>query len=573
MRGRLLRSVLAATAGYVLITCVFYWHGVRHMGAAFVSDGGDGADFLWAYWHLPHALLHGHNPFSATGIFFPVGARLGFHTTTPLEAFAIWPLAKVVGEVLAVNLVNLGAVVLTGLGGWVLARHECHDDRAAFVAGAAFMLLPEHTGRINGHWNLNHAWVLPFALWALLRLYDKPSARRALVLGAFVGVAFLTDLTYFVFWLGAAVVIAVARRRETAALTRRLALGALAAAVLCAPVALPMLMDLRHHELDPLPQFGGAQEHSADLLGFFTPSTQHPLWGGLFHAVKGTVFGLEEYPYVGLLILGLALYAVVRRRRLGPVGPWPVIAAGFMLLALGPYLHVNGWTGGRFEYMGFRFSVPLPFIVFHDLPVLSGLRIPGRFSIMGGLALDVTAAVALARLVRGRAVRVQWVACAVALVVVVVDLLPPPPTPLQPEAVPAAYRAIERSPDQGAVLEVPLTWRDGFGQVGDVANNDVLLYYATKHHRPVASGMIARLPNKRRAALYGFPVYRQVLSLQHQPGFTDKVDFSDADLRAMGIGFVVYHRSRPMPDVLAYVQGLGLPQLADDGDTVVWHVP
>jgi len=570
-----LRPVGLATAGYVVITCVYYWNGVRNIAGSFISDGADGAAFLWTWWHIPNALVDGSNLFSAPNLFFPVGVRLGFHTTAPLEGMAAWLLSLVLGTVLAVNLVNLAGVVLTGLGAFMLARHQCHNDRVAFVAGTAFLLLPQHAARIQGHWNLNHAWVLPFALWALLRVYDKPSRKRVVILGLLVAATFLTDLTYFVFWLGAAVLIALWRRRETLERWRPLVLSGAIAGVAALPMALPMLMDLRHNELDPLPQFGGAQEHSADLLGFVTPTSLHPLWGGLFDGLEGSVFGLEEYPYVGLALLALFVVALVRRWRLGPVGPWPLIAGVFALLSLGPFLHVNGWTGTWFERFGFRFSVPLPFYVFHRIPVLSGLRIPGRFSIVAALAIGVTASVALARILRNRprTWQWQWGAPALVLAITMVELLPAPHVPLQADEVPAAYKAIERHPDQGAVLEIPLFWRDGFGQVGSTSNQDLLLYYATKHERPVVNGMIARLPTKRRAALYGFPLFRQLLTLQGQVGFSDPVAFNAADLRELGIDFVVYHRSRPYPHLLAYVELLQLEELADDGDTIVWHVP
>lgn len=567
--------MLAATAGYVVITCVFYWKGVRHIADAFISDGADGAAFLWNWWHLPHRVFNGENPFSAPDMFFPVGARLGFHTTAPLEAFAAWALGLVLSTVLAVNLVNLAGVVLTGLGAFMLARHECHDDRVAFVAGAAFLLLPQHTGRIDAHWNLNHLWVLPFALWALLRVYDQPTPKRGAVLGLFVGAAFLTDLTLFVFWLGAALLIALWRRHETAEKWRALGIGAVVASVASAPLLIPMVRDLQHEELDPLPQFGGAEEHSVDLVGFVTPSSEHPLWGGLFDTLDDSVFGLEEYPYMGLVLLGLAVVGVVRRLRLGAVGPWPLIAAVFAVLSLGPFLHVNGWTGDAFERFGFEFAVPLPFYVFHRLPLLAGLRIPGRFSMVTALAVGVMAAVTLARLLRNRPPTWQWRwgVPALVLAITMVELLPTPRIRLQSEEVPAAYKAIERSPDEGAVLEVPLFWRDGFGQVGDPHNHDLLLYYATEHGRPVVNGMIARLPTKRRVALYAIPVYRQMLTMQGQPRFNDPPTFTASDLCDLGIGFVAYHRSRPEPIVLAYLELLSLEQLADDGDTIVWRVP
>jgi hypothetical protein len=202
-RLRQLRRPGLIGAGYLALTCFSYWPGVRHLTTRFMSDGGDGADFIWNNWALPNALVHGHNPFATTKIFFPVGAHLAFHTATPLEAFTTYGLSKVFGLVAATNLVLLLAAFATGVGAHLLARHECGDDRAAFVAGVAFVMLPQHAGRIAGHWNLHHSWVLPFGLLLLLRFYDKPTWPRAAALGAMVAVVFLTDLTFFVFWLGA----------------------------------------------------------------------------------------------------------------------------------------------------------------------------------------------------------------------------------------------------------------------------------------------------------------------------------------------------------------------------------
>jgi hypothetical protein len=564
------------TAGYLLLTCVFYWPGVRHISSQFISDGRDGADFLWNYWALPHNALHGHNPFSSTGIFWPVGVRLAFHTTTPLEAFVFWPLSKVLGDVLASNLLLLAAVPLTAGGVYLLALHECGDARAAFVAGAAFTLIPERIDRIDGHWNIHHGWPLPFALWLLLRLYDRPTWRRAAALGAMAGAVLLTELTYFVFFVGAALVIAAWRWRATIA---RAFLGRVAAAAaVCVVVTLPLLVsllrDLQHHELDHLRHWGGAELVSSDLLGWIVPNARHPLWGGLF-AHLSVNFGAEAYPFAGLVVLGLAVAAVAWRATRPAVGAWAVIALGSAVLALGPFLHVNGWTGSHFSRFGVRYSVPLPFMVFRSLPLLSGLRVPGRFSIMTALALDVMAAVALARLWRDRPSRQQWAVAAVVLAVTLVELLPVANVRLQSPAVPAAYRVIQHAPDHDAVLEVPLFWRDGFGQYGDAVQNEdsIFLYYATRHGHPVSNGMVARLPQARLAALFGYAPYRQLLHLQHQVGFTDLPTFTARDLRAMGIGWVVYHRDHPFPDVLAYLQSLGLTPAADDGVVQVWRVP
>src|SRR5581483_7315887 len=161
---------VAVGAAYLLLTCIFYGEGVRHLASHYISDGGDGADFLWLYWHIPRAIAHGHNPFASDLIFWPVGVRMAFHTTTPLEALLAVPLSAVFGHVLGVNLLQIAAIPLTAVSAYRLALHQCGDRRIAFFAGAAFAFIAQHQGRMFGHWNLNHFEVLPFALLALLRV-------------------------------------------------------------------------------------------------------------------------------------------------------------------------------------------------------------------------------------------------------------------------------------------------------------------------------------------------------------------------------------------------------------------
>lgn len=57
------------------------------------------------------------------------------------------------------------------------------------------------------------------------------------------------------------------------------------------------------------------------------------------------------------------------------------------------------------------------------------------------------------------------------------------------------------------------------------------------------------------------------------PLLTDRATFTAEDLRRLRIGFIVYHRDRPLPEVPTHVQALGLPVAADDGTVTVWEVP
>jgi hypothetical protein len=98
-------------------------------------------------------------------------------------------------------------------------------------------------------------------------------------------------------------------------------------------------------------------------------------------------------------------------------------------------------------------------------------------------------------------------------------------------------------------------------------------FYAITHGRPLVNGALSRTSDMKLAELAAIPPFRQILAMEHEPGFADPASFTPADLRRLGFAFVVYHRDRPVPAALAYLMGLGLPVLTDDGKVVVWKLP
>lgn len=564
---------MPAVAGFAVLTAAFLWPAIVHLRDRVLSEGGDGSTFLWAWWAMPRAVLRLHNPFVTDQLFHPVGGNLAFHTTAPLEMVVSWPIARLLGLGAAVNALQLAAVFLSALGAYLLAFHVCHDRRAAFFAGAAFAFVPYRFVHMGGHFNLIHAEFLPFGLLVYLRFLDEQTRRRAAWVGLLVGLTFLTDFYYTVFLLLSLTVIGVSRRRRFDGDTvRRLAEAAVVATVVALPLLVAMVSALRAGELDQLPGWGGADVYAADVVAWVLPPARHPWWGSSVARAQGALPARGEgLAYPGLLVLGLAVGGreLHDRARRG----WVALAIGAGVLALGPFLQFGGRTGGVFSYLGRRFTLPLPYLAVHFVPVLNGIRVPGRFAIVAILALDVLAAVTLASLSR-RHPRWAWALCAAALAVTLVEFLPGGLS-MHPTAVPEPYHRIAADAGGGAVLEIPLQWQSGTSVVGDTAvvrDDTIFVYYATVHGRPLVSGYLSRYPERRLTRLSAIPLYRQVLALGKEPGFDDRPTFDASDLRRQGIGYVVYHRDRPWPAAYAYLSGLGLPVLADDGTIVVWKV-
>src|SRR5207245_8569440 len=105
-------------------------------------------------------------------------------------------------------------------------------------------------------------------------------------------------------------------------------------------------------------------------------------------------------------------------------GLWITLGTVFALLSFGPFLHVARRQGGRFVRYGIRYTYWMPYQLLHAIPVVNGVRVPGRFSVVGILALDVLAALALDRLMARVQPRWRHAVPAVALLFVLVDVFP-----------------------------------------------------------------------------------------------------------------------------------------------------
>jgi hypothetical protein len=285
------------------------------------------------------------------------------------------------------------------------------------------------------------------------------------------------------------------------------------------------------------------------------------LWVGHLASMEPLTPTVEGVAYPGLAMLLLAFVGssvVDRVRRRG----WVLMAVVGFVLSLGPYPFI------RDDYV----EVPLPFFLVRVLPGLDALRVPGRFALLGALAVHLLAALTLTELARRRPDRARVLLVAVAALTLVE--LWPRSLPTRPASVAEPYEEIAADPDHGAVLEVPLKWSTTQGYYGfDGHDRDfTFLLAAMVHKRPVVSGAVSRYDQAKLDELLAIPTYRQLLALGGEEGFDDQPSFDREDLRGLGIGFVVYHRDDPVPDALRYLRSLDLPVLADDGTVIVWKV-
>lgn len=546
---------------YVALTTVALWPAVAHFRTRPMIGSGDSSIFYWAWWWMPRSIGEGQNPLHTTDIMYPVGVELGVTVTAPALSALSWPVRAWLGPDAQINAVQLAAAFTAAVAAYFLAHRIWQHRSAAALAGAAFAFAPYRFVHAGEHLNLIATGILPLSILVFLRFVERASWQRGAVLGGVLGFAVLLEPQLAVVCAVGIAPFAVVHREALRKGLRELGLAMGVALVVSAPALVPLINGLRNGESSSPQATRDLAATSASPFSWIIPPDRHP-WFGALARVEVLSIGSEGIVYPGLVLIGLAVAGRNLRQTTERRG-WVALAAVGFGLSLGPFLVI----GHRY------LDVPLPYLVLRALPFMDTMRAPGRFALLGVLAVAVLAAGALAVLAE-RDPRRRSLVLVVVAAITAVELLPGPLASRDGGA-PAPYEAIADDPGDGAVLEIPMQWSTGVEVIGDTSNDlhvALFMAWATVHGQPYVGGSVSRYPDARLDRLYDISLYRQILAMEEEPGFDDPPAFDGVDLADLGIGYVVYHRDAPEPAVLRHLEGLGLPVLADDGSVIVWKV-
>lgn len=351
-------------------------------------------------------------------------------------------------------------------------------------------------------------------------------------------------------------------RRELFQSARRLAPAAVVAMVCIAPLAIAGARLWLNGDYASQPYSWHSAPAGIDIGAFVLGNPRGVLWGGLpvrildgFH-----INDIEQVAWIspGVVLLSLSAW----RLRLGAseeIVRWSAIGALFLLWALGPYLVAFGQ----------RLPIPLPAILIRYAPIVANARIPARAMVVVYLSLAMLTVHGFAALRRAGRRGFAFTLGAI----VVVDLLPARP-PIFRVDHPAIYSALRARPEQGAVCELPMGLRDGFGVTGIFDSR--VLWHQTIHERGLVGGFVARLPSRMVPAYQAAPVLGSFLRLSSGQSLKQETspaaDFAAHALLSQGIRFVIVDRSTASADLIEYVARLRLRWLAADGTRELWMV-
>jgi len=222
---------------------------------------------------------------------------------------------------------------------------------------------------------------------------------------------------------------------------------------------------------------------------------------------------------------------------------WRVVAVGFAVWALGPFLTVGGFDTG----------LKLPETLIRYVPFVANARMPGRAMVGVFMAVAVLVAVTMSR-ARGLLQRptLQWLLIAL----VVVDFWDAP-VPMTPLDAPAVYQDLAAAPP-GAVCEAPFGVGDGLS-AGSGSQDRRILFYATQHQHPLVGGYVGRMPVDAPQLYAGMPLVGALLRLSDGLSSPVGVLSPGSDQPCT---YLIVNRAASSAPLLDYVRQLGAEQLA-----------
>ena len=550
---------LAILAAYILIGVIFTLPLPFTMDRCLAGDDIDVWLNPWANWWTQKALSE-RLPFYYTEyLFHPQGTSLVYHSFSHTNTALWWILRHLVGDLPAYNLTVLATYPLSAFALYLLAHHLTKSRPSAFIAGFIFGFSPHHVAE-SAHPVLGTIQWIPLFMLSLEKAITQEKVRAGLSAAFWLWLTALSGwhLLTLAFSLGACralYLLLMERRWKSQKVRLALLVAVMASAILTLPFMWPLL---REQFTSDTPGYLAAHQEryaGTDLLAFFTPSNYHPLLGPTVSDTYERFYpGLWQRPaFIGYSVLALGCIGVLRGGRQGRF--WWIASIALLFLALGPYPRVLGQR---------LFSHPLPW----GIPLIRLIRYAGRVNILLTLCWSLVAAwgcVALLQKISTSRSQRQARLCVAGMLILVAFEYCPIPFPNTCLEVPPFYCELARETGDFAILEIPIGRQPA----------KISMYYQTIHERPLADGSVSRTPSDA----YDFIENNQLLSLLRQYSTPDyggsfSLPFPDVSRRletlaGAGIRYIVFHRDRTPPAMLAAWQSFAVADPIYEDDSLV----
>jgi hypothetical protein len=393
--GAVLIAYLTISIGYFGLVLL------REVSQAYLGYFDDPAQFTWMLAWWPYAFAHSVNPFFTRMMWAPVGYNLTWAPSIPALSLLASPITYLLGPLVSYNVLSLIAPALDAWAGFLLCRLLGVSGLSAFIGGYVFGFSPYLINQVlGGHLNFTFMMWIPLAVYLCVkRLCDEIRVGRFLVLFVLVAVAeFLTSTENFATMtiMGVTALLVTFAVGGTELRYRLIGLleGLCVAYLIAATLLSPFLYYVFAFPQHP---FVAGVDYHASPVGLVTPTkdlllSPHQILA-LFYQSSITLshkdFCAEASLYLSPIALALVWLFAAREWQTWRCKALLITLALAWILSLGAGRTVHG------------FWVPLPWAVFHRLPLITE-AIPVRFSLYCYMSLAIVMALAIDDLKKSR---------------------------------------------------------------------------------------------------------------------------------------------------------------------------
>ena len=481
----------AITGVFILLTAIMTWPQVTVLGTQAMDD----QDVFFSLWRLrwiAHALATSPLDLFNGNVFYPERGVLAFSDAIILQGVLAAPLHWAgAPPVLVYNLMLLGAMVASGVGMFVLARHLTGSSPGGLVAGIIFAFAPY---RFDHYHHLELQWTVwsPWAFWAMQRALESSSWRFGVLTGIFGALQLLSSVYYGVFLI---IVLAAVSLTQILTLRGRKFARSATSLVLAAAIVVSVAALYSRPYSAASSQVGVRSAHETTRFSARPRDYTMAMPDNLLYG-SGELSVAERRLFPGLLppLLGLVGLLLVR--------PTPVVISYVIGLLI------------AFELsLGF-FGTLYPFL-YKNFTVLHGLRAPARASVFVLLCLAILAAHGTAALTSSMTLTRQAAAgialCGILLLEYWTALLP---LVAYPNKAPTLYKILASLP-RGVVAEFPMPSTKS----PPPRHDPRFAYMSTFHWMPLVNGYSGFFPAsymERLDKVARFPDVRSVEELKRE---------------------------------------------------------
>jgi hypothetical protein len=335
----------------------------------------DQIQFIWTLYWWPYAISHHINPFFSTFIWHPYGTDLSLApASVPGASLIALPIILIFGPVAAYNLLIIIGSALSAFFTFLITNYLTKSYQAGVIAGLLFGFSTYQFVQVI-HLHVELTFLLPLIGYLSILFWEKKihSIAFILLVGSCLALQYLISIEVFVtltIFIGISWIIFMLVCLEHFKKLIIFSIFLLSAFITCLIILSPFIY-LAFQNGIPIKPFHSVTVYSVDPLNFIIP-TKITYFGAIAFAQISNAFfyNIHEHSgYLGIPAIVIIIIYSVKYWNEKMTRFLFFILLSFMILSLGPKLHIAGYS-----------TLTLPYYYLNKLPVINQL-LPVRLTV------------------------------------------------------------------------------------------------------------------------------------------------------------------------------------------------